>query len=72
MSALRRIRVDANLSIDELARAAHVSPEQIRNIEAGRVQRPRAATLTKLADALSANGEPVRASDIDPVLEHSA
>lgn len=63
MSALRRIRVNARLSIEDLAAASKVSPEQIRNIETGRAHNPRATTLGKLADALK-----VEPAEIDPVL----
>lgn len=63
MSALRRIRLDARLSIEELATRADVSADQIRNIENGRVGNPRAGTLGKLADALD-----VEPSELDPFL----
>lgn len=72
MSALRRIRVDADLTVDDLAQVAEVSPEQIRNIEEGRTVRPRPATLGKLARALSTEDAPVSASDIDPYAAKAA
>lgn len=64
MSALRAVRVNAKLSIDDLAAKAKVSPEQIRNIEAGRARNPRVKTLVKLATVLK-----VKPSDIDPMLD---
>lgn len=67
MSALRRIRVDAHLSIEQLAEQAGVSSEQIRNIETGRATNPRVVTLVKLAEALE-----VQPSAIDPALEEAA
>lgn len=67
MSALRRVRVDARLSIEELSIKSGVSPEQIRNIETGRAANPRAATLAKLADVLT-----VEPSTIDPILTKDA
>jgi transcriptional regulator with XRE-family HTH domain len=51
--SLRSVRVDAHLSIEELAAKSKVSPAQIRNIESGRAVNPRAETLSKLADALN-------------------
>lgn len=63
MSALRRIRVNAGLSPDELSERAGVSAEQIRNIESGRARNPRVGTLTKLAQVLD-----VQPSEIDPML----
>lgn len=68
MSELRRIRVDKRMSIPELAEASGVSPEQIREIEAGRTLNPRPKTLGKLADVLD-----VQPSELDPILtERSA
>lgn len=64
MSALRQVRVDAELSIEDLAAEAGVSPEQIRNIESGRARNPRVETLVKLAIALH-----VKPSAIDPMLD---
>lgn len=63
MSALRRIRIDARLSIDELSVRSGISAEQIRNIETGRAANPRPATLGAIADVLQ-----VAPSAIDPVL----
>lgn len=63
MSALRRIRVDRELTVVQLAAASDVSPEQIRNIEAGRARNPHIETLSKLAKALD-----VAPSAIDPML----
>lgn len=69
MSDLRRLRLEHEppFSIPALAEASGVSPEQIRNIEAGRTQDPRPETLAKLADALG-----VRPIELDPVLNRSA
>lgn len=67
MSALRRARIDARLSIEELSIKAGVSADQIRNIETGRVENPRASTLAKLADVLT-----VEPSTIDPILTRDA
>lgn len=64
MSELRRVRVNKNLSIIELAARAEVSPEQVRNIENGRTLNPRAETLNKLARILR-----VKAAEIDPMQE---
>jgi transcriptional regulator with XRE-family HTH domain len=66
VSALRRIRVDARLTIPELATKSGVLQETIRDIETGRSENPRPATLGKLADALSTSEHTVRPSDIDP------
>lgn len=63
MSALRRKRVDARLSVVELAEKAKVSRQTISALESGRVEDPNTETLIKLADALGC--EP---SEIDPVL----
>lgn len=67
MSALRTIRLDARLTIDQLAIKSGISPEQIRNLETGRALSPRVDTLGKLADALG-----VQPSEIDPVLNREA
>jgi len=66
MSALRRVRIDARLSIEELAVRSGISQEQIRNIESGRAMNPRPATLGKLADVLE-----VAPSELDPKLTGS-
>ena len=59
--SLRKVRVDARLSIDKLAGLSGISPAQIRNIEAGVTKNPRVETLTALAEALD-----VSPSEIDP------
>lgn len=64
MSELRRVRVNKNLSIADLAEQAEVSPEQIRNIESGRTRNPRADTLNKLAGILD-----VEAATLDPMID---
>jgi transcriptional regulator with XRE-family HTH domain len=63
MSALRHARVNAKLSVTDLASLSKISPEQIRNLEAGRARNPRVETLVKLSDALG-----VEPADIDPML----
>lgn len=62
MSELRRARVNRNLSITDLAEAAELSPEQIRNIENGRTRNPRADTLNRLAVVLG-----VEPATLDPM-----
>jgi transcriptional regulator with XRE-family HTH domain len=61
MSALRQLRINARLSVPELAARSKVSPEQIRNIERGDVANPRARTLGRLADVLK-----VEPATLDP------
>lgn len=67
MSELRRLRIDAGLTVEQLASKAKVSPTQIRNFESGRVRSPRMTTLNALARALKA-----KPSDIDPMLNEKA
>lgn len=67
MSALRRERVNRGLDIGELASLSGVNSETIGQIERGDVKTPRAATLMKLAQALSKRGGLVMPSDIDPM-----
>ncbi|MEV4375885.1 tetratricopeptide repeat protein [Streptosporangium sp. NPDC049644] len=50
---IRDRRLSAGLGQRELAATAEVSERSLRDIEAGRVERPRAATLQRLARALS-------------------
>lgn len=63
MSQLRRVRINAGFSIEDLARASGVSADQIRNLEEGRSLNPRVDTLGKLAGPLK-----VLPADIDPKL----
>ena len=55
LSALRRA---AGLSVAELARAAHCSARNIRNLEAG-TQRPQRGTLAHIAEAVGVSFERV-------------
>lgn len=61
MSELRRLRVNARLSITQLSDRSGVSPKQIRNIEDGTTKKPQVETLSRLADVLE-----VQPTDIDP------
>lgn len=67
MSALRRIRIDKQLSIADLAAKSDVSEDQIRNIESGGTLNPRVRTLAKLAAILE-----VEPSELDPILTGTA
>ena len=67
MSALRKKRVDARLSVAELAEKSGITRQTIAAVESGRVEDPNTETLIKLADALGC--EP---SEIDPVLNPRA
>src|SRR5262245_547864 len=58
---LRARRHRACLSQEQLAARAELSERTVRNLEAGRVQSPRAGTVRLLADALQLS-EPERAS----------
>jgi transcriptional regulator with XRE-family HTH domain len=64
---LRRYRIDAVLTVDELADRSGVPAATIRNIETRRVGCPRVSTLGRLAEELG-----VRASELveaaDPVV----
>ena len=51
---LREQRVNAGLSVPELAKRAKVSIPAIYNIESGKIQNPQASTRDKLAGALKA------------------
>jgi tetratricopeptide (TPR) repeat protein/transcriptional regulator with XRE-family HTH domain len=53
---LRRHRLRRGLSQEDLAAAAQVAVRGLRNIEAGRVEAPRPATVRLLADALGLAG----------------
>lgn len=67
MSELARVRRDRRLTVKQLASEANLSPQQVRNIEAGRTARPREETLWSLADVLG-----VEWSVIDPCVERTA
>jgi len=56
-AALRRCRLNAGMSQEELANRAELSVRAIANIEAGRVRRPHPHSLRKLADALGMSGQ---------------
>jgi transcriptional regulator with XRE-family HTH domain/tetratricopeptide (TPR) repeat protein len=56
-AALRRNRLRAGLTQEELASRAETSVRTIANIECGRVCRPHLRSLIKLADALGLSGE---------------
>lgn len=54
MSRLQQLRLDACLSLDQLAEQSGVCSEQIRRIENGTTAAPRVRTLAALATALNA------------------
>ena len=61
---LAELRESVPISVPDLAKAAGVDPQTIRNAEAG--QRIAARSAKAIADALSALlGETIRAKDID-------
>ena len=61
---LTELRESVPMNIPDLARAAGVDPQTIRNAEAG--QRVSARTAKAIADALSdALGQTIRVRDID-------
>lgn len=69
MSELRRYRINARLSVDELSERSGIDGSVIYRIESGKTQRPSVDKLSALADVLSeALGEPVQPADIDPLL----
>jgi transcriptional regulator with XRE-family HTH domain len=57
---LRRLRVGAGMTQEELAEAASVSVRSVRDLERGRVATPQKETVRLLADALGLTG-PARA-----------
>jgi transcriptional regulator with XRE-family HTH domain len=63
VSALRKKRVDARLSVADLADRSGISRQTIASLESGRTEDPQTDTLVKLADALGC-----QPSEIDPVL----
>ena len=64
---LRRIRVLAGLSAQELARQAHVSVANVQRWETGRIERiPPRSILERLASVLA-----VQPSDVEEALQHS-
>jgi transcriptional regulator with XRE-family HTH domain len=54
-TTLRNLRGVRGFTQEELATLAGVSPTTVVDIEAGRIQRPQAPTLGKLAAALGVN-----------------
>jgi DNA-binding XRE family transcriptional regulator len=59
-SKLRRVRVAKNVPQHELAKAAGVALSSYREIEAGRVRRPRERTRRKIARALAVSMAEIR------------
>ncbi|GII79053.1 hypothetical protein Sru01_40350 [Sphaerisporangium rufum] len=57
--SIRHLRVTAGLTQQELARSAGVSERSLRDIEAGRVGRPRPSSLRRLGAALRLSDEEV-------------
>ncbi len=49
---LRQLRLDAGLTLEELARKAGVSERALSSLERDKVDRPRASTIAELATAL--------------------
>jgi transcriptional regulator with XRE-family HTH domain len=75
MSELRRHRVNAHLSVTELADSAGVDASVIYRIEKGATRRPGLGNLIALADALTEalpDGQRVQPADIDPMLTQEA
>ncbi|HZP51960.1 BTAD domain-containing putative transcriptional regulator [Actinocrinis sp.] len=64
---LRRLRLRSGLSQQELAERAGISVRTLRNLERGGVERPHAASVGRLAEALGVN-----ANDLTALLGHVA
>jgi DNA-binding SARP family transcriptional activator/tetratricopeptide (TPR) repeat protein/DNA-binding XRE family transcriptional regulator len=64
---LRRLRLRAGYTQGELADKARVSVRTIRDLELGRVRRPQAESLQRLAAALGAAGDPDELTKRHPV-----
>ena len=56
------LRIEAGLSIRQLAAAADVNPANISRLERGEAPRPQPATLARLAEALGADLEQLYAA----------
>lgn len=52
MNELQRLRLNANLTVEDLARETGVPITTIYNLESGRVTNPRQATISPLAARL--------------------
>jgi transcriptional regulator with XRE-family HTH domain len=61
MNRLLQARYDAGLSIEELAERSGVKARTIREVESGRIRKPRVQTLAPLAQVLG-----VPTSDLIP------
>ena len=62
MTRLEQLRIDRGLTPEQLGELAGVSRQTVIRIEEGLGARP--STLFKLAQALSTEDEPIRASDL--------
>lgn len=68
LNNLKRCRLDAFLTVDELAVQTGVPATTIRNLESGRVRYPRVATLKPLAERLNvAPSELIGTAAAEPV-----
>ncbi|WP_011242299.1 helix-turn-helix domain-containing protein [Streptomyces noursei] len=65
-SRLRELRCQANLSVDQLAALAAISPETVRRVEKG--SQPSGRVLTALATALKTTTEDLAPSEGAPTL----
>ena len=54
---VRRRRLEAGLTLEELGERAQVSPRTVGNLERGAIRGPHPTTLRAIADALALNGE---------------